>query len=441
MFIRTYLERTRAALASGVNRPPVPMARRSVWVYLGTAAYLLFWLAAGFLIHKRKLFFLEGGPVDWLSTVYLATTACLAWSAWSVGPRNRETGSWFWLAGSMGFLFFTLDERFQFHEEILERWVERLGPSPLEGVSWNDILVATYGLFALILLAFALPAFVRYRGVLRFFVAGFVFYVLHTLTDMTVPDSRTKDYWEESFKLFSGASLMLGFLQAVLCRAAEPATSRRAGVGWRHGVVFLAITLLAAGILQGGELEWRRALLNYWGDPTAWLASVYLGAGTLMVALTVLPAGSRPRAERGFWRAAAVLFGVLALDQAVIACAHRFSSRRITELFSRPADELAGILQHPVRAQALVGLALFAGLVVVGRRIVWRRPDSGIYLFVGTGLLLLLVPLSLALAESAGRFSVTVSLLGCASLLLACWSRFISPFGEPPRSTGKEPIH
>ena len=220
-FLRRQVERVRGALVEAREAAPERVAGRAITLYGLTLVYSVSWFFAG-PIQAKHPFFREGGPIDWLSSVFLAGAAVFAWAAWAAGGR-RTRESWVWLTCALGFMFLAVDERFQIHERS-SAWFLRLflETRPFGLGKWNDLTVIGYGLVAFVFVVLMLPAFLRHKQVRLFFGLGFLFYALHTGTDVirgAFHESWVKDPLEETFKLLAGASFFLGSLQVFLARA------------------------------------------------------------------------------------------------------------------------------------------------------------------------------------------------------------------------------
>ena len=87
-----------------------------------------------------------------------------------------------------------------------------------------------YGLVGSVFVLLVLPTFVRYRNVRLFLALGAMFYALHSVTDTiggAFHEGWVKEPLEETFKILTGASFTLGFLQAFLARSAQDRAAPR----------------------------------------------------------------------------------------------------------------------------------------------------------------------------------------------------------------------
>ncbi|MFQ5768294.1 MAG: hypothetical protein ACE5ID_09975, partial [Acidobacteriota bacterium] len=363
---------------------------------------LVCWASSGRLGPSH--YFTEGGPIDWLSSVFLAAAAVLAWCTWSVKPHERERGSWFWLASAAGFVFLALDERFMFHERFHFRFGHLLGPPPAGLRNWNDVVVIVYGLAALGLLVPAWTFLLRYRQHLRVLMLAFGFYALHTMVDSVFASSPGKTLVEESFKVLAGAGFMLAYLQALMARLdpsfpsgvakrkpAHPGGSSPEGrsvrpsasdLGGRSLLAFsLTVGLMAIPMLLARG-RWRRELTLRWGDPVYWLVSVFLGVAALLAWMAWPPLRRRMRQSHLLWQTSAALLAFLAWIGATLACRISFSRSPLAAwLRGRPGVRLPpGHLPPDLPLVMLMSLALV--MVITSMRVfgkdLWRERLFGL---------------------------------------------------------------
>lgn len=329
-WIERYLVRLRAAL---VNAPPAPERPRPLdlaAIFAALACYMAFWMWITPSRPPDEYFFHEGGPIDWLSNILLGTAAILAGTAWYLGPRDGS-GKW-WLLCAAGMLYFSLDERFQFHEHQLGEWQKpTIGEAPFGLRNWNDAVVILYGLIAVVVLIYALPTFARYRRVRWFFVAAFATFALHTLFDSVedlLPDDDLQQIAEESAKLTAGLCLALTFLHAALGRAADALTTgaRPRASPVRFGVALAVVVVLCYGFFLSVDESWDRTLENKWGDPTVWMIAYLLAIAAIVGLFFAISAGHGW--HRRVWLAASVPLMLLAFDVGTVACQWCYTHRK-----------------------------------------------------------------------------------------------------------------
>ncbi len=411
--LSAYGARIRAALSRSRSESTPAFMKTAVPVYAATVVYLLVWwiLAPG---HHKNQFFREGGMIDWLSTVFLATAALFAWLTWMARKGERDSGRWFWLASSVGLAFFSIADRFQVHERLQKQWLEPLYGDPAVFRNWNDLAVIGYGLIGLAVLLAALPTVFRHRWPMRLMIAGFGCYLTHTLIDVLLPRSHPKTLFEEGFKVLAGCSLMLAYASAAMIT-----WSREARLRWRDAVVFYAFIGMVTLPLALGGAKWQKDLIHRWGDPAAWLVSVLFAVGALVACVAWRfgqPGSGRPRALP--WFGAAVVMGLLALYHVAAASYHAFVPTALRETVEQLLGPYGIDPERLVGAPALVGFALVVALLWFAGGWTVRSARS----FVGTAstALVVLVFLSLVLSwETMSLVGTVGAPLAAASVLLA----------------------
>ncbi len=236
-----------------------------------------------------------------LSSVFLATAGVFSGICWllSKGTERRL----FWLICALGLLFLSVDERMGLHERAHNDWLyDAYGDAPFGMRNWNDLIVAGYGVIALIGGMFCLPTFMRFRWVRTFLIAGFVFYVCHTLIDSLLDHTRTKMVWEESCKALAGASFLSAFLHGVLAERHERAKRGESGsvLKPRHAVLLLSVAAVLAAVVLSGDKAYQKWLRNHWGSTHSWVVAVFwMGSAITLFAAWL----ERPR--RAFYFVAA----------------------------------------------------------------------------------------------------------------------------------------
>jgi hypothetical protein len=411
--LSAYGDRIRAALARSRSESSPAFMKTAVPVYVATVAYLLVWWILAPDHHKNQ-FFREGGTIDWLSTVFLATAALFAWLTWAARKGEREPARWFWLASSAGLAFLSIADRFQVHERIQKQWLEPLYGDPTVFRNWNDIAVILYGVIGLVVLLAALPAALQHRLPRRLLIAGFACYTVHTLIDILLPRSHPKTLFEEGFKVLAGCSLMLAYASAAMIT-----WSRQPRVSWRSAAVFYVLLGIVALPLVLGGAQWQKDLVHRWGDPASWLVSVLFAIGALVSCLAWRfgqPGSRRPRALP--WFGAAVVMALLAVYHLAAAS---FLNFRFTDLketillligpYGVSPDRLLG-------APALIGFALVVLLLWVAGG--WTERGARWFVGVATAALVVLVFASFLLSGNTKSLVAIVGApLAAASVLLA----------------------
>jgi len=169
----------------------------------------------------------EGGFTTWVSGAQLLATSYANWKIWrsragQFGRRGRHEPIVLWALMAAGFLFLTVDELVQIHEQ-LDQWIHGLFGITETAVTdrLDDLLVAGYA-------AAGLGVLFRYRlelrllrGDLALIILGFVL-----LFAMIAMDMLFRSEWasaiEEGLKLFSQAAFLAAFYDTYLrTRAAQ----------------------------------------------------------------------------------------------------------------------------------------------------------------------------------------------------------------------------
>jgi hypothetical protein len=387
--------------------------KTAVPVYAATVAYLLVWwiLAPG---HHKNQFFREGGMIDWASTVFLATAALFAWLTWLAKKGERFSGRWFWLASSLGLAFFSIADRFQVHERLQKQWLEPLYGDPAVFRNWNDLAVIGYGLIGLVVLLAALPAVFRHRLPMRLMIAGFGFYLIHTLIDILLPRSHPKTLFEEGFKVLAGCSLMLAYASAAMTT-----WSRQQRLRWRDATIFYVLVgVVALPLVIGGD-DWQKSLMHRWGDPASWLVSVIFAVGALVSCFAWRfgqPVSGRLRALP--WFGAAIVMGLLAFYHVAAASYLSFVPTDLKETIQQLVGPDGVSPYRMLGAPALTGFALVVLLLWVAGG--WSERGARWFMGVASAAFALLAFSSFLPSGAAKSFLAIVGApLAVASVLLA----------------------
>jgi len=206
----------RAALIQRRRAPRPRIAWLVTGVTAATLAYILLSIAAAPSGAPPEYHFAnERGAIGALSAIYLSMAAAFALATLAASRSGADAYAWPWLVIGLGLGFLALDELMQLHEHF----GAVLGKSVSSGVlrNWNDGIVILYGIIALPVLLFLLPALLRSPRVVELLAVAFACYALHTLIDSTQEPSTTlSNILEESAKLFCGAFLALGSFTGLL---------------------------------------------------------------------------------------------------------------------------------------------------------------------------------------------------------------------------------
>jgi hypothetical protein len=157
----------------------------------------------------------ELGAITALSAIYLSMASAFSVSALVVNIGLKSFDILLWIILAIVFALLSLDELMQFHERI-GKFIRGYASSGIFR-GWNDVIVILYGLIALPFIAIFLQKLLRYRNLIEFFAAAFIFYGIHTFIDSTQqPQTIVSVIFEESFKLFCGSMLAVGALVGFL---------------------------------------------------------------------------------------------------------------------------------------------------------------------------------------------------------------------------------
>ena len=405
--------------------------RHVILVYALTIIWLATWWWLGTNDRGASQYFQEGGPVDGLSSVFLASSCLLAWMAALAGRRRREPGSWFWAVSVLGFAWLVFDERFQVHERVglylKDAWIE---PPFLR--NWNDAIFLAYGLAAGLLLAAARRTLLRHRRTLVYLVVGGAAFVLHTAVDLVLATSvESKSLVEESFKVLAATSFMVAYLEgalelsgAVPAPSDEPPAPSPAGPGAGAIATVFGATLLLAVALMLAERQpgWYELVTKGWGDPVSWLLFASFGAAATLTALSRVGRRFASGSSVVFWAGSLVIWALLAVAELVPACIEAFMWCFYDSFYPVPIYLRVASLQDPVGLTIIlvaVALIIVAGL---GVRVLssagWRR-----FIPATAALLLLVLPLVRTIWPEADTANVLLrgALAGSAVTTAMVW--------------------
>jgi hypothetical protein len=387
--LRSLVTRLRADWEASRSRRAFPLGSPALWVYGFTLVYLCTCYLAGSGEH-RHFFFREGGLVDCLSGVYLASGALLAWMNWKLRPSDRPAELAFWLVTAVGLTVLAFDERFQLHEQLDNRWLLGTYGRPLIGKNWNDVIVIAYGAGALVAGLLGVPTLARHRALRGFLSLGFVFYVLHTATDLLFERGPTTYLTEEPFKLLAGASFMLAFLQALRDQSVAWSEQTRPGAGWPGFTALNSGALLAFGgailwLAAYRDRGWQRVIRLNWGDPAAWLVMLLLGAAALLVAISSRPGSTDRAGERWFWRGVSVVFAGLALGEATVAARRIFRGATERGILGEGIWSDADLLSQELNARTVALIVVVLLVVAAGYGFRLQHGTARAFLVVWAG--------------------------------------------------------
>lgn len=168
------------------------------------------------------MFWGEGNAITWFSSIQLLTVALVAWANFQVlgllNQKDRAAESprrWIWAVFALGFVFLSLDERFELHETIRD---EVLIPRGMfDGIPWirpGDIGLWVYLTVGVGLTVMLVREFRRHRSALVMFLAGVVLAALTTTVDSLPRDIEPGYFWTSAFEEVGEIWAQLLFLLA-----------------------------------------------------------------------------------------------------------------------------------------------------------------------------------------------------------------------------------
>jgi len=411
-----------AAWADSKARPALPLGSPAPAVYGFTLVYLLACYLGASDLHPNWLF-REGGLLDCLSTLFLMTGAVLAWFC-ARASRGRRREIAFFSLSALGLAVMSLTERFQLHEHLDEQVLRLTEVAPFFGKNWNDVIVVAYGVGALIGAVLALETILRHRALRNFLLVGFACYVLHSLIDLAFTRTQTTDLFEEPFKVLAGASFMLAYLQTLRDKAATwdagQSDRRWPRFGWPGMALLFGFGFLFELLASYPNAEWQRLTHYKWGYPFGWMIMLLFGLAAIAIALSEISASRDSTREVWFWRAAAAIFGLLALGETTFAAKHRFSGAFQREVLSRAFWSEIDMLHQSLNLKTALLVLLLLMFLVAGRHYVTRHSRARILSGLSAVLLILLVGTRTLFEHTppaalpAGRIAATLLLLAAA---------------------------
>jgi hypothetical protein len=229
-------------------------ARSKVWssgphgrgyLRMCTKRFLVLLLASNVLLSLAPLLFgisakaiaSESSPITLLSFAQLVASSIICWKVFRVRcPYSKprlDTPQAVWAIMAAGFLFLSIDEAALVHER-LDFLIHTVFGIRETGVSdrLDDVIIAAYGLFGIVVLWKSRSELVRFRRVLPLIAIGFAFMFLMVALDMVTnrndvlplfirdPSAgETLAHWlnlaEEVFKLLAEAMFLGGFYECL----------------------------------------------------------------------------------------------------------------------------------------------------------------------------------------------------------------------------------
>ena len=189
-------------------------------VVLGVSVYILAAIQLAPDYYPERHFNEERGLITALSAIFLAMASSLAGASFLLGFRKSRGLGLFWGLAAVSFFFLALDELLGFHEKLGDMMKNAIG-SPLIFRNWNDVVIIIYGVAAVFILLYFLPAMIRLPAFFKMMVLAFGFFVIHTLIDSTQVRTMYSIVFEESAKLFSSAFFAMAMLYGLLAVVEE----------------------------------------------------------------------------------------------------------------------------------------------------------------------------------------------------------------------------
>jgi len=131
----------------------------------------------------------------------------------------------FWLASSLGFAFFAIDEYFLIHEN-LDRWIIYALNLPHNHLTdkIDDLIVVSYALIALWVLKKSWPWLRQYPAFIRNVTTGFLFLFAMAIFDLgSIKFTPVKELEEDICKIFAEAFFLLAYLSCLKKPPQSPA--------------------------------------------------------------------------------------------------------------------------------------------------------------------------------------------------------------------------
>ena len=186
------------------------------WIFWANGLIVAIAVILGYRAGAPAQHFGESGFTTWVSGAQLLAISSLSWKIWSQRDGRLVRGGWrepslLWALIAVGFLFLTIDELVQIHEQ-LDQWVHSLLGITETAITdrLDDALVAGYAVLGLGVL-FGYRAELRLlRRALSLIVLGFVLLLAMIFLDMLFRNDWASAV-EESLKLFSEAAFLTAF--------------------------------------------------------------------------------------------------------------------------------------------------------------------------------------------------------------------------------------
>jgi hypothetical protein len=179
-----------------------------VWVFLSVyLAWPEWWIYVNY----------EQSPLTWFSSVQLMLIGVVCGAI--AHFQNRARDLWLWSGMGAAHFYFSLDERFQFHERMRDRFFKPhdIG-THIPGVGAGDFLFLIFAAAGLVVFYFLVRSMWKFRGPSLIFALGIVFALIAVISDaqpIQVNDlmaARTEQFWEEIFETLAQMSFLTSFV-------------------------------------------------------------------------------------------------------------------------------------------------------------------------------------------------------------------------------------
>lgn len=200
-----------------MNNSEVTLRKEFIWITWVSLIVNIFILSAsivaGSIQGNIAFYFKEREAVTLFSAIQLVASSLIALLIFIVQKYfDGKDGNWFWLFCSFGFLWLMCDEWFMIHEGIDDGLLGALGFVPLgKHFLYDWIIIALYGVAALMLCVKYRREIVKSRTRIIFFVSAGLFYVAQTGMD-AFATGAAQMVIEESLKLVSICFFFLFYL-------------------------------------------------------------------------------------------------------------------------------------------------------------------------------------------------------------------------------------
>ncbi len=164
--------------------------------------------------NRPNLHFVEGGIVTWVNAFQIFALSVVAVAVYRARKdENDSMGAAFWLVAAAGAIFLTLDETFEFHEQLGNYFQTHRFPRPPLLNGWGDVVLIAYAFPVLGICWWFRREILADPEVLRYLLLGGGVLVLSQLVDtFGVHQGRERFWWsvsEESSKLI-GFGILFG---------------------------------------------------------------------------------------------------------------------------------------------------------------------------------------------------------------------------------------